>query len=1232
MAKNIICWNVKGLQTRKEELQLLCHSLKPRVLALQETLIKADQNFTINSFCKPVFLPAQSTERGFTGGVSLYIHQSVLHSPVALVTPLQAVAARVTLHKTVTICNVYLPPSVDVRASDIHNLLSQLPRPFILLGDFNAHNTSWGSDQSSSRGLLLQDVFSDWDLSVFNDGSPTFVHAALGTHSCLDLAVGDPSLFLDFNWRVHDDLCGSDHFPVMLSSSVREKESPPQRFDCKRADWSVFLEQLAENLSEEILEQADPAEAFTEAIIKSARASVPKSSGKAQFPKVPWFNEECRKINRMRKSAQRRVFRYPTTQNVREHQRLRAKARLIFKNSKKQSWKSFCSGLTSKTSKKKVWRIIKKLKGKNILPSTQHLKIGDTFVTEKQAVANLLATTLEQNSSFTNKCASFTAKKLSLDKHPPTFHSDNGECYNSVFTMPELTSALQSCGDTAPGPDEIHYQLLKHLPEKSLDILLQVYNNIWVTGVFPPAWRRALIVPIAKPGKDHTNPSNYRPIALTSCLCKLMEKMVNCRLMWKLERDGLLADEQCGFRKHRSTVDHLVRLETIIRNAFVQKHHVVAVFFDLEKAYDTTWKGGILSDLQELGFRGRLPHFIQQFLSDREFQVRLGTTLSDLHQQELGVPQGSILSPALFSIKINDIIKSVNPGTDASLFVDDFALYAVGATYPGVQRKLQLCVDKIRTWAEANGFTFSPTKTQCIHFHNRRQTFSDPEIRLGKSIIPAVTEAKFLGLVWDQKLNFRAHIQYLKDSCQKALNILRVVAHTDWGADRKTLLHLYRALVRSKLDYGCVVYGSARPSYLKTLDPIHHQGLRLCLGAFRTTPVYSLYAEADEPSLSHRRLRLTLNYVLRLISEPVNPAYDCVFNPTLVKKFEDNPKAIPPLGIRISPHLKEADINLGTICDESKFPDDPPWTFSCPTVRYDLASGRKDSTNSALYRTLFGELCSEFPTHHRIYTDGSKSDEGVAAAAFCSRVSKEGLSKSLYQDGSVYTAELTALVLALKMVYKSKSKKFLICSDSLSALQAISGRKLNHPQLLEFFTAFTSMKSDGYDIVLAWVPGHVGIPGNEKVDKLAKKAIQKKNSKQNLPHTDLKPKVSSYIKHLRQQEWDSQTENKLYNIRPKLNEPLPSTGSNRKEESVLCRLHVGHCYFTHSFLLKGEAPPICEHCKIIKSVRHVLVGCPLLGAVRRKHFTCDNFKTLFRDVPPDALFKFIKEIGLWSSI
>ena len=132
-------------------------------------------------------------------------------------------------------------------------------------------------------------------------------------------------------------------------------------------------------------------------------------------------------------------------------------------------------------------------------------------------------------------------------------------------------------------------------------------------------------------------------------------------------------------------------------------------------------------------------------------------------------------------------------------------------------------------WVQENGFRFSVSKTECVHFTNQTGVFMEPDIKVDGTSIKVADEAKFLGLVFDRRLTFRAHVKYLKTVCDKALNVLRVVGHTDWGADKVVLLRLYRALVRSKLDYGCIVCGSASKSVLRTLDAVHHAGLRICL-------------------------------------------------------------------------------------------------------------------------------------------------------------------------------------------------------------------------------------------------------------------------------------------------------------------------------------------------------------------------------------------------------------------
>ena len=152
---------------------------------------------------------------------------------------------------------------------------------------------------------------------------------------------------------------------------------------------------------------------------------------------------------------------------------------------------------------------------------------------------------------------------------------------------------------------------------------------------------------------------------------------INDRLVWYLESNGLISNLQCGFRSKRCTTDHLVHLETVIREAFIRNEHLAAIFFNLEKAYDTTWKYGIMRDLHDLGLKDRLPHFISGFLSDHKSKVRIGSTLSNMKNQEEGVLQASVLSVTLFSIKINNISRCLTPGVDRSLYMDDLFMLQV---------------------------------------------------------------------------------------------------------------------------------------------------------------------------------------------------------------------------------------------------------------------------------------------------------------------------------------------------------------------------------------------------------------------------------------------------------------------------------------------------------------------------------------------------------------------------
>jgi len=163
---------------------------------------------------------------------------------------------------------------------------------------------------------------------------------------------------------------------------------------------------------------------------------------------------------------------------------------------------------------------------------------------------------------------------------------------NQDFSINELLSANNDTKNTTPGPDNICYEMFKHMSIKSLEVLLQLFNKIWFTGNIPPSWLHSIVVAIPKPNKPAHLPSSYRPISLTSNVCKLFEKMLVCRLNWFLEYHNVLHISQSGFRQRRKTTDHLLRLHAAIHKSMANKHNVLPVFIDVEKAYDMVKQRG----------------------------------------------------------------------------------------------------------------------------------------------------------------------------------------------------------------------------------------------------------------------------------------------------------------------------------------------------------------------------------------------------------------------------------------------------------------------------------------------------------------------------------------------------------------------------------------------------------------------------------------------------------------
>lgn len=1202
MTRGSICqWNIRGYRANYHYLRTLISDSQAVILCLQETMMP---------------MPIPNPPRGFAmynkrgpqddgpvnhGGVCTLVKHTIGHTNLDINTDLQAVAIRCQLDKYYTICNIYLPPNTPVTLDQMLNLLSQLPEPYILVGDFNARHPLWGDVITNEKGKLVENLLGAAPCSIINDGNPTHLHSQTDSLTCIDLSIVSPEIVPELQWSVCNSLYNSDHYPIIIEIPDTSYNLCPPKYIYEKADWNRFKIEAECERNINSFENIDEAvEYFNEKVINSADIAIPKTKGTIHTKRVPWWNPELRDAIREKKRANRLYHRTLLQCDKIAFNRARAIVRNMIHNARKESWKKYVSSISERTPLNKVWQKVNKISGRY---NTRHTPIlvndqGDT-ISDPLAVANEFGSSLSDISRGPQN-ADFVRVKKRAESRAIRFPEDDGSDYNQPFTMTELIEALRHCGDTASGDDKISYQLIKNLPDKSIEFLLSIYNKLWSEFSFPKSWRQAIVLPFPKKGKCYQNVINYRPITLTSCVCKLQERMVNVRLVHTLENDKFFSQTQYGFRKGRCSLDAVACFDTFVKVAFARREHVAAIFFDIQKAYDTTWRYNILRTLCEIPLTGHLPRYIANFMTNRIMKIRIGNTLSDEYVQHEGVPQGSVLSCTLFAIAINKLPDCMPQYVENTLYVDDFTIFTKSNSLPAAERRLQLAVNRAQQWAQSNGFQFSPTKTVTMHFTKVRGVFPKMQINLGPASVPQVNSTKLLGMTLDPKLTWIPHLKDLKARCIKALDILKCLSRKSWGADRSRLLHIYRAQIRAKLDYGCTIYASATKTSLKMIDTVHHQGIRLSTGAFRTSPVDSLYAESGEPSLVYRREKLTLQMYTKLMGMPGTPAHNMVCNSEYDHYFEINQRRHNNMGFRARKLLVSMAIPAPNVTKTLSY-DVCPYSLSLEPACPSISKTKKKENHPTALRAMFYEHAQQHRDSIEVYTDGSKSNDG---ASFAAVMPDKIIARRLPDAASIYTAELKAILVAVAYMVRYRRPVYTIYTDSRSAIQDISNPFSAHPMTKQIHMWLNLLKSRGKRVVFCWVPSHVDVVGNETADRAAREKITPTeiNIDYPLPYKDYFPYFQSHLKKKWNDEWRNIRSNKLRVVKPTVQKWRTSYHQNRLIEVLMARIRIGHTRLTHGHLLCGGEAPLCEECIVPLTIVHIFVECPELIEQRRTCF------------------------------
>ena len=1244
---------MNGLQTRLHvgEIQRLLKEYEPAAICIQHV------HFNIaNIGC--YFLASSSVPSVNSLGTAIYVHNKVMYDKITFQTSVfQISGIKIYIDKNnhFTLYNIYNQPSCNYDLAYIENVLPSVRGNFMLVGDFNAHNPLWDMniEDADDNGRKIEYFIEDKNLCLLNDPeTSTYYSKTHGTFSSIDLSICSLSMVDRFEWFALDDLYTSDHFPIIISCLDSNPYEHIQYYNSTKADWDSYHQFTRQIPPFNGLQDHDDTENFiVNFITKAADKSMPKTASHPLKHCVPWWSETLNNLVKEKTTLGRRLatlnkrFKKLLNKQVKcsndvstmvtisleinlikpHYNKISAKFRKEVIQGKIISWQKYISSITEKTPIHKIWEKFRKINGAYTKSPRHPLLHNGIKVYDNKQIANILGGTIAHISSFNNLDEHFKKTKYKVESVPLNFETEEDLFYNKQFTDEEFAHALNNCDSSSPGKDLINFDMIKHLAPLAKSYLLQFYNHLWSRRKFPKSWRHAIVIPVPKPGKDPSHPNNYRPISLTSCLCKLLEKMVNNRLTWCLRKNNVISSTQFGSQLGRSTLDSLAQLEDHIRRGFERKRITAAIFFDIQKAYDTTWRHLILKTLHQNEFRGNLPIFIKNFLEERTFQTRIENVFSDTFCLDCGVPQGSVLSGTLFILAINDIVRQLPQGVQNNLYVDDFAIYYSSNNLRHIQRILNLSISNIVKWTESVGFHLSIEKTQAILFYKDSRWKKNQEIRLEikDKIIPISESVKFLGLVFDTHLNWKSHVSYIKTKCKLALNLIKKLAHTVWGAKRIVLIHIYKALIQSVLDYGSPIYGSASDHVLNQLNPIQTQGLRICTGAFKSSPNYSVICESGQLPLSIHRDFVTMKNGLKMLSS--DSPTQSLFN--LNDIFINNHS--PSFPIRAN-RLLSTVINGSALNFLPFYITPPPWTLAGVNVCSHLYYLSKSSAYlPSHHRQHTLEHIRSKGLHHEIYTDGSKSAQGVGFAAISSSQSYE---VSLPKEASVFTAELMAILYALKIAEVIQNK-CVIYSDSRSAVEAL--KHYNHPhQLVKQIKVFYNiLYQKGIDVQICWLPAHVGIGGNEKADNAAKRAIASSIKVDKIPIGDYINAIRPFAWERWQNLWNEQpATNKLREIKTSV-KPWPSSFQvTRKHEVTLTRLRIGHTKLTHGYLMNTtDTPPVCTQCNVYLSIKHIFSTCTQYANIRRNLLGNTTFKDILADdvhVNVNNIMKFLQECNI----
>lgn len=1047
-------------------------------------------------------------------------------------------------HTSLFVINIYSPPRAH---KDVFGPLflkaQQLAQgqPLLILGDFNAHHRAWGYHYDSAKGRRLWDDWHTHQLTLITDVSyPTRLGTGLHRDTTPDLAF--TSSGVKATWCHTHENFGSDHFmlEIVIQEPTRQRTRPAQVID-----WDSFRVHRQEQDTPPIITDI---KAWTTQIVKQVAHATQTVELEDT---VPHCDRHYAHLWERKKSLEALLATRKWDRNIR---RRLARANTTIENYAieltRQSWHNICDQMNKTPNTRNTWKLLRhlldpaggKLQARQQLERIFHQYPGTPEELKREIIDTYIrpgpATTL------------------------PSYQGPDNPGLDAPITLAEVRAELNRLKTTsAAGPDRISNKMLRNLDDASIQALTDFLQECWYSGTIPQEWKCANLVLIPKPGKPPTL-ANLRPISLTSCVGKLMEHVIQTRLLRYLEDSHLLPDTMFGFRPHLAAPDIMLLLhhQVFMRRTLDMK---VIVGLDVAKAFDNVLHEAILQQLQTLGVGHRTYAYIRDFLTGRTVQLSAGTgDPSIISPGNRGTPQGSVLSPTLFNVALIGLPKLLAdiPHLHHSLYADDLTLWITRGSDGQIEETLQTAIDRVGDYLDTVGLTCSATKSEYIIIPSpgRRPPKILPELtlRVQGNCIPRTDHIRILGLHLQANGSNNISLQRIDQSVVQIGRLLKRVSNKHRGMRESNLLRLVQAFICSRITYSAPYLRLTRAES-ERLEASLRKAYKTALGLPMSTATHKLMAlgisntvnELIEATLTAQYERLSLTHAGRAVLQQVgiSPTRAAPSYADLAPEYRQSLR-IPPIPKRMHPeHHAERRADRARQL-EKRF------------------SGRPDVT--------YTDACY----HH--------SKPAMVAVALAPHRSWH-TACSIRNAETVTVAEEVAIALALTDPITE-----VVISDSQQAIRNYDAGRISRHALHILLSAPPSSSSR----LLIWAPAHEALRGNAEAHTLARELSCRAERVTRLPAFPDTNSSRAFI-------LTTYTDILQYYRLGRCTYPPAHRDLTRREAVQWRKLQTGS--FPHPLLYNRIFPqqiaPRCKHCSAPGTLIHMVWTCT--------HYNADNLNT-----------------------